>query len=236
MTKKNNEIYIYDPSTYSDWVKSYQEKDDPLGWFEALYKGAQGDHTKVFWADLAPNPYLIKWMLENEPEAAGKKAIAIGCGVGDDAEALSKHGYDVTAFDISPAAIDLCKHRYPRSNVRYLVADLFNYPEEWKENFDLVYECNTIQVLPGKYRIMARDAMISLLTPTGNILVSCRSRKQGELEDAIPLPLDRDEINGFCQQGNMKEVSFEAYDDNQTPPVPHFFACYQKLFSSVAES
>lgn len=227
MSEKNDDDYIYDPSTYRDWVKSFQDNDDPLGWFEALYKGAQGDHTKVFWADLEPNPYLVNWMRQNEPNPAGKKAIVIGCGVGDDAEALSAYGYKVTAFDISQAAIDLCNSRYPETQVNYLVADLFNYPPTWEKKFDLVYECNTIQVLPGKYRIQARDAMISLLSSDGYILVSCRSRKKGELEDAIPLPLDRDEIDGFRRDGNLKEIAFEAYDDNQTPPVPHFFACYQ---------
>lgn len=236
MTEKKHDFYIYDPSTYRDWVKSYQDNDDPLGWFEPLYKGAQGDHKKVFWADLEPNPYLVKWVDDNETNPAGKKAIVIGCGVGDDAEVLSEQGYDVIAFDISSAAIDLCKHRYPDTKVHYKVADLFNVPKEWQDNFDLVFECNTIQVLPGNYRILARNAMISLLAPGGCILVSCRSRKQGELEDAIPLPLDHDEINGFCKEGNLKEVSFEAYDDNQTPPVPHFFACYQRVFNSDAKS
>ena len=228
MNDKNDAIYIYDPLTYKDWVKSYQDSDDPLGWFEPLYKGAQGDHEKVFWADLKPNPYLISWIKEDERNPDTKKAIVIGCGVGDDAEALSEHGYAVTAFDISPAAIDLCSRRYPDSKVNYLVADLFNYPHRWKENFDLVFECNTIQVLPGNYRSEARNAMISLLTASGYLLVSCRSRNKGELEDAIPLPLDRDEIDCFLQTGNLDEIAFEAYDDNQSPPVPHFFACYKK--------
>ena len=228
MTEKDD-FYIYDASTYKDWVKSYQDRDDPTGWFEALYKGAQGDHTKVFWADLEPNPYLLQWMNDNAASSAMQKAIVIGCGVGDDAEALSKQGYEVIAFDISPTAIDLCKQRFKTTNVQYLVADLFNLPETWIGKFDLVYECNTIQVLPGKYRNMAREAMISMLAPSGHILVSCRSRNKGEQLDAIPLPLDRDEIDECRQKGKLKEEYFEAYDDEQEPPVPHFFACYQKI-------
>ena len=51
---------------------------------------------------------------------SGQKAIVIGCGVGDDAEALSEAGYEVTAFDISPEAILLCKNRYPDTTVNYL--------------------------------------------------------------------------------------------------------------------
>lgn len=216
----------FDPIAYKKMVKYYQDKDKPMDWFDSIYTDAEGDYRSVFWADLEPNPYLLKW-LKSSLKHTGHKAVVIGCGVGDDAEALSAAGYHVTAFDISPEAIRLCKNRYPDTKVKYLIADLFDYPLQWAENFDLVYECNTIQVLPGKYRVQARDAMISLLAPQGYILVSCRSRIKGEQEDDIPLPLDKEEIDGFIRCG-LKEMSFEAYDDTQEPPVPHFFASYQK--------
>jgi len=219
----------FDPVKYKAMVKFYQEKDDPMGWFNSIYTDANGDHNNVFWADLEASPYLLEWMNTCSQDAKTKKAIVIGCGVGDDAEALSKRGYKVTAFDIAPEAIALCKKRYPDTKVNYLVADLFDYPAEWRENFDLIYECNTIQVLPGKYRTKARDAMISLMASDAYILVSCRSRNKGEQEDDIPLPLDRDEIDGFVRC-RLSEESFLAYDDNQEPPVPHFFGCYRKIY------
>ncbi len=212
---------------YRRMVVSFQQRDDPTGWFEHIYSKANGDHTSVFWADLAPNPYLIAWLKLNSFNGQEKCAVAIGCGVGDDAEALSKAGYVVTAFDISPSAIKLCLGRYPDTEVDYLVADLFDYPTSWAASFDLVYECNTIQVLPGEYRKQARNAMISLLSPGGDMLVSCRSRLAGEQENDIPLPLDRSEINGFVRSG-LKEKSFKAYNDKQQPPLPHFFAWYKK--------
>jgi len=217
----------FDPIAYKRKVQSYQDRDDPTGWFDSIYTDAKGDHKAVFWADLEPSPYLLRWLKNCSLKNKGRKAIVIGCGVGDDAEALSETGYEVIAFDISPEAIRLCKKRYPVTTVNYLVADLFDYPPQWVETFELVYECNTIQVLPGKYRLQARDAMVSLLAPQGEILVSCRSRLKGEQEDDIPLPLDKDEIDGFVRCG-LSEESFEAYDDTQEPPVPHFFASYKK--------
>ena len=218
----------FDPVKYKNMVRSYQEKDDPLGWFDSIYTDAEGDHNAVFWADLQANPCLLRWLRESPQEHEGKKAVAVGCGVGDDAEAMSEAGYEVTAFDISPEAIRLCKNRYPDTKVNYLVADLFDSPEQWAEAFDLVYECNTIQVLPGQYRIRARDAMVSLLAPQGDMRVSCRSRLKGEQEDAIPLPLDKEELDGFVRCG-LEEQSFLAYDDTQDPPVPHFFSCYKRV-------
>ena len=213
---------------YVKMVKTHQENDDPTGWFDSIYKGANGDYTKVFWADLEPSPYLVDWLKENLVTKYRKSACVIGCGVGDDAQALSEFGFDVTAFDISPSAIELCINRYPNTKVNYVVADLFDYPKEWFEKFDVVYECNTIQVLPGEYRIKARVAMSSLVAKDGYILVSCRSRNEGEKEDAVPLPLTKREIDEFINSDKLKEQSFLAYDDNQVPSVPHFFAIYQK--------
>ena len=211
---------------FQDMVTAYQKRGDPSGWCETVYKNANGDPSAVFWADLEPNPYLIAWLKEH-PIAMLKKAIVVGCGVGDDAEEIARHGYQVTAFDISESAIELCLNRYPDSPVDYLTADLLDFPHEWFRSFDLVYECNTIQVLPGEYRIKARQAIANLANIGGHVLVSCRSREAGKNADAMPLPLDKKEIDGFLDEG-LSETLFESYLDNQKPPVPHFFAAYQR--------
>ena len=214
---------------YVKMVKTYQENNDPTGWFDSIYKSANGDHTKVFWADLEPSPYLVSWLEKNPINKPSKRACVIGCGVGDDAEALSEFGFEVTAFDISVTAIELCKNRYKDTKVNYVVADLFDYPKEWFEKFNVVYECNTIQVLPGDYRVKARIAMSSLICKDGYILVSCRSRNEGEKENAIPLPLTKGEMDEFVNSDKLKEISFLAYDDEQIPSVPHFFGIYQRI-------
>jgi len=207
-------------------AKAYAEQGDPDGWFEAFYARAGGDIHKVYWADLAPNPLLVDWIREHKvPDSA--RAITIGCGLGDDAETLARYGYEVIAFDISPSAIAMCRQRYPDTGVDYRVADLFDYPPEWRRGFDLVYECNTIQILSGTNRVQAVAAIADLVAPGGKIIVSCRSRNAGERLDEFPLALDRDEINGFLRAG-LSETRFNAYDDDQTPPVPHYFAVYQR--------
>ena len=219
----------FDPAKYQKMVKAHYDNNDPYGWCDKIYTDAQGDYKSVFWADLEPSSYLITWLKKNPIEKFNNKAIVIGCGVGDDAQALSDYGYEVTAFDISQEAINLCIKRYPNSKVNYCVADLFDYSKQWIGNFDLVYECNTIQVLPNEYRINARKAISQFLSKNGNVLVSCRSRKEKEQENDIPLPLDLKEINEFVSVENLKEVSFLAYNDKQVPSVPHFFACYKKV-------
>jgi len=207
-------------------AKSYADRGDPNGWFEEFYVRAGGDISKVYWADLKPNPLLLAWIKEH-PAPAGRSAITIGCGLGDDAELLARNGYRVTAFDISQSAIAMCRKRYPDSTVDYQIADLFNHPVEWRRGFNLVYECNTIQILAGLSRVRAFEAISDLVTSGGKIIVSCRSRKTCEPLDTFPLALDREELNGF-QRAGLSETHFVAYDDDQAPPVPHFFAVYKR--------
>lgn len=213
---------------YKQMVKTYQKEGKVLDWFDYIYQSANGDFSKVFWADLEPSTYLVKWLKKELVQKANKKACVIGCGVGDDAEALAQFGFEVTAFDISQTAIDLCKKRYPNTKVDYVVADLFNCPKEWLEAFDVVYECNTIQVLPNEYRKKARVFMSSLISLDGYILVSCRSRDEGEKENEVPKPLAKSELDEFVSIDKLTQISFLAYDDTQVPSVPHFFAIYQK--------
>jgi SAM-dependent methyltransferase len=207
-------------------ARAYADKGNPDGWFEEFYACANGDIHKVYWADLKPNPLLLAW-IEKHGTLRGRRAITIGCGLGDDAEALANHGCQVIAFDISASAIAMCLQRYPNSTVDYRVADLFNPPAEWHRAFDLVYECNTIQILTGSNRLRAIEAITDLVAPGGFLLVSCRSRNPGEHMDAFPVALDRHEIEGFVR-GGLSEINFTAYDDDQDPPVPHFFAVYNR--------
>jgi SAM-dependent methyltransferase len=212
-------------------AKTYAERGDPDGWFEEFYARAGGHIHKVYWADLKPNPLLIDLVSQRKAHA-GRRAIIIGCGLGDDAEALVQHGYQVTAFDISPSAIAMCQKRYPNSPVNYLVADLFDPPKVWRRAFDLVYECNTIQILTGRNRVGALEAIADMVAPNGEVVVSCRSRNAGEQLDEFPLALDRDEIDGFKRAG-LSETHFLVYDDDQDPPVPHFFAAYERTKQTV---
>ncbi len=207
-------------------AQTYAAKGDPDGWFEEFYARAGGNIRSVYWADLEPGPLLLDWV-DAHPAPAGRRAVVVGCGLGDDAEALRERGYVVTAFDISPSAVDMCRRRYPGSPVEYVVADLFEYPPAWRRGFDLVYECNTIQILTGDNRVRALTAIAELVAPGGEVIVSCRSRESDDNSQTFPIALDRREIDGFVRAG-LTETHFLAYDDHQDPPVPHFFAVYRR--------
>jgi protein-L-isoaspartate O-methyltransferase len=62
------------------------------------------------------NPYKFPWIMDRiESEAAGlrgKKLLEIGCGMGYDSLEFIKRGVNVTAIDLTPAAIDFAKRHF----------------------------------------------------------------------------------------------------------------------------
>ncbi|WP_313954954.1 class I SAM-dependent methyltransferase [Nostoc sp. FACHB-145] len=165
------------------------QKEQPSAWFEVLYAQAQGDLTQIPWAKLSPHPYLQEWLAHHQPFALEQKALIIGCGLGDDAEALAKLGFNVTAFDISPTAISWCQQRFPDSSVNYVVADLFALPEQWHLGFDFVFECRNIQALPLNVRSAAISSVAPLVAPGGTLLLINRVREEEVEPSGPPWPL-----------------------------------------------
>ena len=153
---------------------------DATGWFERFYQQAGGDWDRVPWADLRPNPYLVAWLRTFGASPTRKRCLVVGCGLGDDAEALASAGFEVTAFDISPTAIAAAQRRFPRSGVDYVVADILQPPPAWTAAFDLIFEAFTLQALPPEPRHAAIGSMASLVAPGGRIFVLCRAREASE--------------------------------------------------------
>jgi SAM-dependent methyltransferase len=199
----------------------------PLDWFEQLYSRASAEGASIPWADREPNQNLIELFEKVGDLSFGKRAIKVGCGLGDDAEWLAQQGFDVAAFDISPTAIQECRLRFPDSSVHYVEADLFNAPLQWTAAFDLVQESHTLQVLPPDLRMAAMAKISELVAPGGYLLFIARARDESDPKGAMPWPLTRQEADQFITLG-LDNVYFEDYADGETPPVRRFRACYQR--------
>jgi SAM-dependent methyltransferase len=209
-----------------DLAAEFAQKGDPLGWFEALYAEAGGDNSAIPWADMEPNPRLVEFWRKHPLKTAGKRALVIGSGLGDDSEQLAAWGFVTTAFDISPTAIATTKKRHPNSKVDYVVADLFHPPADWLRAFDFVLEVYTVQAFAGDLRARAIAKIAELVAPGGRLLVIARGRAEQEPEgQGPPWPLTRSEIDGFLQAG-LTEDSFEDYAEPEPPWVRRFRALY----------
>jgi len=175
--------------------------------FDAVYEEASGDEARVPWADLEPKAELLQWLAENSARP-GQRAIDVGCGLGDNAEALALAGYDTVAFDYSEKAVNWARKRFPDTAVSYRAADLFDLPPDWVGGFDLVNECFTLQALPPDMLERTAAAVASLVKPGGTLLIYTRYEPGGR-PNGPPWPLPEERLNMF------EAVGFDKKEDRR---------------------
>jgi SAM-dependent methyltransferase len=134
-----------------------------------------------------PDPQLIAWLRSFTASPTRRRCLVVGCGGGDDAEALASAGYEVTAVDPSPEAIAACRRRFPRSGVDYAVADALAPPAEWAGHFDLVFDRRTLDEADRGRRRAVQAALAAFLAPGGRLFVLCEAREAFEGFEALGL-------------------------------------------------
>jgi Methyltransferase domain len=158
-----------------------------------MYAAAGDDLAAVPWANLKPFPLLVEW-LDGAGAAASGTALVVGSGYGDDAEELSRRGFGVSAFDLSPTAIARTHERFPDSTVDYRVGDLFALPAEWRRRFDLVIEIRTLQSLPIAARRDAAAAIAATVAPAGRLWLFALGRDSHVAGETRPWPVVPEEL------------------------------------------
>ncbi len=175
---------------------------DPTGWFDRLYAAGAAGRVPLPWSRREPHPLLTQWARRHDLAGEGKRAIVPGCGLGADAEYLAGLGFATTAFDISPTAIRLARHRHTGTSVQYVTADLLHVPRPWLQPFDLVTEIITVQALPRAVRQQATTSVARLTAPGGTLLVIAAIHDStSEPQPGPPWPLTRAEIDQFAADG-----------------------------------
>ena len=108
------------PSRYLDWDAIYREGTPP-------------------WEGSAPAAELTR--LVREAKLPRGTVLEIACGTGSDAIYLVQQGFEVTAVDNSPTAIERARVRadYENALPRFVLADIFEFAATAGQ-FDLVYD------------------------------------------------------------------------------------------------
>ncbi|HEY3001678.1 MAG TPA: class I SAM-dependent methyltransferase [Kribbellaceae bacterium] len=161
--------------------------------FEAMYDG----DTALPWDRGGPNRIFADWARERGVDGTGRNALVIGCGLGGDSEFAASLGFETTAFDFVPAAIEEARRRYPGSHVGYQVANLLDPPAEWAGAFDFVLESLTVQSLSRGLRTEAIDRVRSFVAPGGTLLVIASVYDEPDTPNG-PWPLTRSDIESFA--------------------------------------
>jgi hypothetical protein len=201
--------------------------NDPTAWFERLYQAAQGGEAVVPWDRGAPHRLLVEWAEQRRPDGAGRRAVVVGAGVGDDAEFVSGLGFDTLAFDVAPTALRAARERYPDSRVDYRVANLLDPPAEWRHAFDLVVENITVQSMPRSVREQATANVTGLVAPGGTLLViSAALGPDDDPEAGPPWPLTRAELEAFAG-GRLETVGIELTPHPDVPGAQRWRAEFE---------
>lgn len=201
---------------------------DALGWFDVLYREAAGDNEKIPWADLKPNRFFRAWAERTQLKGEGRKALVVGGGLGDDAVYLDDLGFRVTAFDISPTAIDWAKRLHADRDITFEVMDLFEPFRGWLGAFDFVLEVYTIQPLPLEMRERVIDSIAAFVAPGGELVVVTRGRESEDELAQVPWPVSREELARFEANG-LEQKHFEVMpDETDDEPAPRFVVEYRR--------
>jgi len=169
--------------------------------WEALYQ--QGD---TGWDRGTISPALQHW-LDRGDFRTGQRILIPGCGRGYEVIALAKLGFDVTALDLAPSAIDAVKQGLQEAGLSatLVCSDLFDYQP--KQHFDAIYEQTCLCALPVEQRKAYEQSLFTWLKPKG---VLCLSMMQTGEQGGPPF---------HCDWLDMKALfAAERWQWQQEPP------------------
>jgi 2-polyprenyl-6-hydroxyphenyl methylase / 3-demethylubiquinone-9 3-methyltransferase len=142
---------------------------DPRGAFHTLH---------------ALNPVRLAFVTERST-LAGQRVLDVGCGGGLLAEALSRHGAQVTAIDMAPAMIEVARLHAHESQVAvdYQLTSPEAYAARAPQPFDVITCMELIEHVPEPAALLA--SLAGLLRPGGDLFVSTVNRNLRSFAFAI---------------------------------------------------
>lgn len=151
----------------------------PPRWdFDALYRGespAEGvpPVTAVPWDTKAPKENVVAWQ---EQALISGDVLDIGCGLGDNAIFLARHGHRVTALDISPTALITAERRAADAGVHvtFAVADAAELTG-YQQAFDTIVDSGMFHCLDDPAKASYAAAAYRAARPGARLLMACFS-------------------------------------------------------------
>jgi len=162
---------------------------EPHRWdFDALYRGespAEGvpSVTSVPWDSKAPKESVVGWQ---EQGLIRGDVLDIGCGLGDNAIYLARHGHHVTALDISPTALITAERRAADAgvDVTFAAADATELTG-YDGDFDTIVDSGMFHCLADWARAAYVKAAHRAARPGARLLMSCFSDADPDREIGV---------------------------------------------------
>lgn len=109
----------------------FRRSSDRPGFWEEIYRGTE----QPPWDAGGVPPTLQEFLTQEKSKG---RVLVPGCGSAYEVRAFAEAGWDVTAIDFTPAAVERAKKVLGDFSDRVLLADFFEFKPD--KPFDLVYE------------------------------------------------------------------------------------------------
>lgn len=146
---------------------------------------------------------------------AGGSVLIPGCGSGHEIEVFANAGFQVTAIDVAPAAVERARANLPTDlGNRVLLGDFFTH-DFAAAPFDVVYERTFLCALQPEQRPAYVQRMAQLLQPNGTLVGFF---VLGEtIDDGPPYPMSAED------EKRLFTPAFTRVNDERVdPPFPLF--------------
>jgi len=184
---------------------------EPIEW-EKLYRETETSKMPWYYAELDPD---LEAALRGRKIKHGS-VLDIGTGPGTQAMALARLGFEVTATDISTAAIRLCrdKARQEGLSIRFQADDILH--SKVAPSFDVIFDRGCFHALPPSERKQYTEIISALLRPSGVFFLKCFNIK--ETMEGGPYRFSPDDIRKLFSP-NFKVLSIEetVYQGTMSP-------------------
>jgi len=177
------------------------------------------------WDTGRPSTELVSVL--DEEHIAPCSAIDLGCGTGTNAVYLASLGFEVTAVDVSPTAIDRCRMRRASTDVRIrcLVADLLNPTEDIGGPYEFFFD-------RGCFHILRRTSVdrtlqtLEQITAPGSVGLVLTGNAKEPMHPGPPVLTEeelRTELGTLFDIVKLREIRFDAVKEGD--PMPLGWSC-----------
>ncbi len=147
---------------------------------QPFYKTQDKLSESRFWSDIYHEETKPGWDLGSAAEALKDmlprlklpkcRVLVLGCGFGHDAAAFAQQGHVVTAVDFSEEALQGARKQYAHlTNIDWQKCDIFELPESFHHQFDIVFEHTCFCAIDPDRRQELVEVWSRCLAPQGHL-------------------------------------------------------------------
>jgi SAM-dependent methyltransferase len=195
------------PAATSSQTASPAPDPEQVERWDARYRG----DARPSWDTGRPSTELKRMVEQGILQPS--RIVELGCGTGVNAVYLASQGFDVTAIDLSPTALDAARKRAEEAGVtvNWIQADVLNPPA--LGSFDLIFDRGCYH---GVRRIDAVGyvrTVTSFIRPGGNVLIIAGNANQPEPHSGPPRVTETELVSDFTEAFDfvrLREIRFDT--------------------------